>query len=90
LGGLQMTSERLLGLNRSVIYTKDENLREARLKAVWRLWVQNNPELRRAVAVRFYEDTIQTAPELWVNNPANRTLLLEFKPVQLKGTASLR
>jgi predicted DCC family thiol-disulfide oxidoreductase YuxK len=90
LGGLQMTSERLLGLNRSVIYTKDENLREARLKAVWRLWVQNNPELRRAVAVRFYEDTIHTAPELWANNPVNRTLLLEFKPVQLEGTASLR
>jgi predicted DCC family thiol-disulfide oxidoreductase YuxK len=90
MGGLQMTSERLLGLNRNVIYTKDETLRETRLRAVWRLWVQNNPELRRAVAVRFYEDTIQTAPELWPNNPVHRSLLLEYRPVSTEIQAALR
>src|SRR5262249_30089277 len=70
-------STRFLGLMGQVLSAEDEAQRRIRVKALWRLWVQNDPSLQQASSVRFYKVTLSAIPEQWKTNPLHRELLLE-------------
>ncbi len=50
-----------------------------RLKALWKLYVQEDPHLRKATTVRFYRVTLCTIPESQRWNPVKSELVLEMK-----------
>jgi len=69
---------RFLGLMGQVISAETEAQRRVRSKALWRLWVRNDPTLEHAHSVRFYKVTISAIPERWKKNPLHRELLFEL------------
>jgi predicted DCC family thiol-disulfide oxidoreductase YuxK len=71
-------STRFLGLMGQVLSAKTEAQRRIRVKALWRLWMQNDPSLQQASSVRFYKVTLSAIPEQWKTNPLHRELLLEL------------
>jgi hypothetical protein len=66
--------ERILGLPNAAE-------RERRLRALWSVWVREEPRLASVATLRFYRTTLTTVPEHWGENPLQRELILEFRPV---------
>jgi hypothetical protein len=63
-----------------ILSTDNPEQIRVRLKALWELWVQNDPSLRRAGSVRFYRVVLlPTPPEQRGINPVRRELLSELK-----------
>jgi predicted DCC family thiol-disulfide oxidoreductase YuxK len=50
-----------------------------RLEALWKLYVQEDPHLKKAAAVRFYRVTLCTIPERQRRNPVKSELVFEMK-----------
>jgi predicted DCC family thiol-disulfide oxidoreductase YuxK len=73
-----LDSTRLLGLTGQVIAAETDAQRRIRSKALWQLWVQNDPSLQHANAVRFYKVTLSAIPERRPSNPLHRELLFEL------------
>jgi predicted DCC family thiol-disulfide oxidoreductase YuxK len=76
----ELSPERLMGLLNHLLDVENETERSVRLQAFWRLWLQENPTLRTAVAVKFYRDTVSSVPENQGNSPIRRELVYEFRP----------
>ncbi|MBD2740341.1 DCC1-like thiol-disulfide oxidoreductase family protein [Coleofasciculus sp. FACHB-1120] len=76
----KFSTGRYMGLMRHTLKVEKnpEKLR-SRLQAIWLLLVQQDPNLQRAVSVRFYKDTLSTIPERQRENPLKRELLYELK-----------
>lgn len=69
-----------VGLIQHILSTDNPEQMRVRLKALWELWVQNDPSLRRAGSVRFYRVVLlPTPPEQRGINPVRRELLSELK-----------
>jgi predicted DCC family thiol-disulfide oxidoreductase YuxK len=76
----ELPPERLMGMLNHLLAVENETERRARLQAFWRLWSQANPNLRTAVDVKFYRDTLSSLPENQGNDPIRRKLVYEFRP----------
>jgi predicted DCC family thiol-disulfide oxidoreductase YuxK len=76
----KFTPTRWRGLVGQILSTHDPAQRALRFKALWRVWVQSNPSLQQAEAIRFYKLTLTTIPERRKENPLKRELILELKP----------
>src|SRR5579884_534520 len=73
-------SSRWVGLIQHILSTDNPEQMRVRLKALWELWVQNDPSLRLAGSVRFYRVVLlPTPPEQRGINPVRRELLSELK-----------
>jgi hypothetical protein len=59
--------------------TKDPNGFAERMKAIWMLYVQQDPRLAKASTIRCYRVTLNTIPERRYLNPIQRELILELK-----------
>ncbi|MGB7948012.1 MAG: hypothetical protein WCH75_10055, partial [Candidatus Binatia bacterium] len=57
---------------------QNEAERHVLLKALWRLWVQNDLTLRHASSVGFYKVSLWTIPERLRENPIDQELLFEL------------
>lgn len=75
-----LSSERFMGLINQILHARSEADQRVRMRALWKLFLQNNPRLKQTNTVRFYQVTLLTAPESRHENPLARKLLLEWKP----------
>jgi len=76
----QLYWTRRLGLIQHVLSTDEVQLLRARLKALWKLWAQNNPRLRQANSIRFYKVILfPLPPEQQGGSPVKGELLHELK-----------
>jgi predicted DCC family thiol-disulfide oxidoreductase YuxK len=51
-----------------------------RIKALWKLHVQQDPRLEKASIIRCYRVTLNTIPERRNENPIERELIFDFRP----------
>ncbi len=71
---------RWLGLIQHILSTDDAEKVRVRLKALWRLWAQNDSSLQGAGSVQFYKVILlPIPPEQQRANPVRRELLFELK-----------
>ncbi len=86
LGGLidKFSPERFWGLQSRILALKDENEKKERLTAFWKVCAENDPELRKFSAVRFYREALTTDPERRHENPLRRELLYEINVGEIK------
>ena len=76
----QLYWTRRLGLTQHILSTDDVQLLRARLKALWKLWSQNNSSLGQANSIRFYKVILfPLPPEQQGVSPTKRELLFELK-----------
>ena len=59
--------------------TQDPNGFAERMRAIWSLYVQQDPRLGKASSIRCYRVTLNTIPELRYLNPVQRELIFELK-----------
>jgi hypothetical protein len=77
--GRKLPTERFLGLTSAILSAKDEGERSIRLKALWRLWAENDFRLQQAAIIQLYRVTLSAVPERRRDNPTHRELLFELK-----------
>jgi predicted DCC family thiol-disulfide oxidoreductase YuxK len=87
--GREIPIERFWGLISVVLSAKDEATRRVRLRALWKLWIRNNPQLQATELLRLYEVTLITIPERWKENPIHRELLWEVSTVNFQEQPEL-
>ncbi len=58
---------------------QDSSLRNKTLALLWKFMARDNPKLKEARAIRFYENTLATSPEHWKENPIRRQLVFEME-----------
>jgi predicted DCC family thiol-disulfide oxidoreductase YuxK len=68
--------QRLRGLLESALRNPGKSFE--RLKGLWQLYSQKDPQLKMASVVRFYRATLCTIPEQLYRNPVKRELLTEL------------
>lgn len=73
-------ADRFSGLMNQVLRAPADRERQTRIRALWRLYLENNPDLRQTKVVQFYEVAISTLPERHGAAPVDRKLLLEWRP----------
>ena len=71
---------RLAALVDRILETPDPELKARRLTALWGALSPMDPSLQHVRAVRFFADTIATAPERRNESPLSRELVLEMTP----------
>jgi predicted DCC family thiol-disulfide oxidoreductase YuxK len=76
---LELPAERLMGLQNSLLNVSDASERSGRLRAFWRLWMQENPSLNQTASVKFYRDTVSSLPEDQNHNLIKRELVYECR-----------
>jgi hypothetical protein len=76
----ELGAARLHGVVRHILYRSRPEERRARLRAVWKVWKNVNPELKEAQEVRFYRVRFSTRPERADASPLERTLLAAIHP----------
>lgn len=74
----ELTTARWRGLTLQILASKDPVVQSQRLKALWKVWVKNDPNVQQASRIRFYESTLTTDPDRRMENPIHRKLLLEL------------
>jgi predicted DCC family thiol-disulfide oxidoreductase YuxK len=72
-------AQRFRGLLENVLRIRTSGESADRLTALWRLYVQQDPRLEKATAVRFYRVTLCTVPERRHLNPIKSQLIFEMK-----------
>ncbi len=77
---VELPADRLMGLQHSILSVSDPGERSSRLRAFWRLWIQENPSLKQTTAVKFYRDTLSSIPEGQNHNLIKRELVYEYRP----------
>ena len=87
--GREIPVERFWGLISVVLSAKDEATRRVRLRALWKLWVRNNPQLAATELLRLYQVTLTVIPERWNENPIHRELLWEVSTVDFQEQTKL-
>ncbi|MBW4617249.1 MAG: DUF393 domain-containing protein [Desmonostoc vinosum HA7617-LM4] len=75
----KISPERFMGLSLSILYkTKDPNKKLRQLSVLWQLITNSDPSLKQAKSVQFYKTTVWNDPEKQLENPVNRSLVLEL------------
>ena len=72
-------AQRFRGLLENLLRLRGPGESADRLKALWRLYVQEDPHLEKATIVRFYRVTLYTTPERRRLNPVKSELVFEMK-----------
>jgi len=73
-------ASRLAALVDRILETPEPSLKTTRLVALWKTLSPIDPSLQRARVVRFFRDTVPTAPERREDPPIARELVLELRP----------
>jgi predicted DCC family thiol-disulfide oxidoreductase YuxK len=72
-------AQRFRGLLENLLRMRTPGESADHLTALWKLYVQQDPRLEKATAVRFYRVTLCTIPERRHLNPVKSQLILEMK-----------
>ena len=76
---LRFTPVKFWWMVRQILWwSKDEQQRASRLRALWQVLVRLNPSYAGFESVRFYEATLSTIPEEAARNPVRRSFLYEL------------
>lgn len=75
----EASPERLRALLYRVLGEPDER-RQERLRALWSMWVHDNPKLKDISRVQFFSVSLSTVPEDQARNPLRRDMVYEFSP----------
>ena len=75
-----------MGMLNSILAESNQDERRARLSAFWKVWTRDQEELRGAVRVRFYSDTVSSIPED-ESKLLKREFIYEFVPTSELASA---
>jgi hypothetical protein len=71
-------SERIRGLFETILEEKNEQVLEAKLKAIWDWILQIDSKYKEAEVVEFYKVKMSTIPENYATNPISENLIKTF------------